>query len=95
LSLAADYLGQVLINAPRVFESSITTANIPGGTGPLTLPTITGGKDTIGLNSGAVGLKYNLFGQLLITADLLFRLDNKGLRQDVTPLIALSYAFGH
>ena len=41
------------------------------------------------------GLKYNLFGQLLLTADILFRLDNKGLRQDVTPLIALSYALGH
>jgi hypothetical protein len=94
LSLAVDYLGQVLFDAPRVFRSSIVTENVPGGTGALTLPTITGGKDTIGLNSGAVGLKYNLFGKLLVTADLLFRLDNKGLRQDVTPLIALSYAFG-
>jgi hypothetical protein len=94
LSLAFDYLGQVLIDAPRVFESTTVTQNVPGGTGALTLPTITGGKDTIGLNSAAAGLKYNLFGKLLVTADLLFRLDNKGLRQDVTPLIALSYAFG-
>jgi len=29
-----------------------------------------------------------------LTADILFRLDNKGLRQNVTPLVALSYAFG-
>ena len=94
LSIATDYLGQVLFDAPRVFRSSITTANVPGGTGALTLPTVTPGKDTIGLNSAAIGLKYNLFDRLLLTADLLFRLDNRGLRQDVTPLIALSYAFG-
>jgi hypothetical protein len=61
---------------------------------PMSLPTITGGKDTTALSNGAVGMKYNLFNQLLLTADLLFRMDNKGLRQDVTPLIALSYAFG-
>lgn len=94
LSFAADYLGQAVINTPRVFLSQTITANVPGGTGALTLPTIAGGKDTVGLNSGATGIKYNLFGQLLLTADILFRLDNKGLRQNVTPLIALSYAFG-
>jgi hypothetical protein len=60
----------------------------------MPLPTITGGKDTIALSSGALGMKYNLFNQLILTADLLFRMDNKGLRQPVTPLIALSYAFG-
>lgn len=94
LTLAFDYLGQTLINAPRVFQTNYTTENIPGGTGTLNLPTISGGKDTIGLNSGAAGLKYNLFGHLLLTADVLFRLDDKGLRQNVTPLVALSYAFG-
>lgn len=95
LTLAFDYLGQTLINTPRVFPSTFITANIPGGTGSLNLPTISGGKDTIALSSGAAGLKYNLFGNLLLTADVLFRLDSKGLRQDVTPVVALSYAFGH
>lgn len=94
LTFAVDYLGQTLLNAPRVFNSTFTTQNIPGGTGALALPTITGGKDDVGLNSGAVGVKYNAFGKLLITADILFRLDNRGLRQNVTPLIALSWASG-
>jgi hypothetical protein len=97
LTLVFDYLGQILINVPRVFQSTLTTQALQGSVNPppsQTLPTVTAGKDSIGLNSGSVGLKYNLFGQLLLTADLLFRLDNKGLRQDVTPLIALSYAFG-
>jgi hypothetical protein len=101
LTLAFDYLGQSLFNAPRVSLTTLTTKNIPGGTGTTcpalagcTLPTITGLKETVALNSGAVGLKYDLFRNLLLTADLLFRMDNNGLRQDVTPLIALSYAFG-
>lgn len=94
LTLAFDYLGQLVFSTPRVFKENFVTANVPGGTGALTLPTISGGRDDVGLNSGAAGLKYNLFGQLLLTADLLFRMDNRGLRQDVTPLIALSYAFG-
>jgi hypothetical protein len=94
LTLAFDYLGQTLFNAPNLFQTTVTTQNIPGGTGALTLPTIAGDKETLPLNSAAAGLKYNLFNRLLLTADLLFRLDNNGLRQDVTPLVALSYAFG-
>jgi Putative MetA-pathway of phenol degradation len=94
LTLAFDYLGQALFNAPRVFQTNFITENVPGGTGSLVLPTIGGGKDNVALNSGAAGLKYNLFGNLLLTANILFRLDNKGLRQNITPLVALSYAFG-
>lgn len=93
LTLNFDYLGQVLVHAPRVFESSFTTADIPGGTGAITLPTITAGRDTIGLNNGGVGFKYNLIDRILFTADLLFRMDRRGLSQAVTPMVGLSYAF--
>jgi hypothetical protein len=94
MTFAFDYLGQTLINTPRVFRDISPTQNIPGGTGTLWLPTISAGKDTVALSSASTGVKYNLFGNLLLTANLLFRLDNKGLRQDVIPLVALSYAFG-
>jgi hypothetical protein len=94
LTVSFDYLGQTIFDAPRVFQTTYFTANIPGGTGTLALPNVSGGADTVGLSSGAAGLKYNLFGKLLLVADVLFRLDSKGLRQNVTPLIALSWAFG-
>ncbi len=93
ITLAFDYLGQTVFNAPRVFTSTFMTQNIPGGTGTLSLPNITGRNETMTLNSGAAGLKVNLFGGLLLTADVLFRMDNNGLRQDVTPLIGLSRTF--
>lgn len=106
VTFAFDYLGQTLFNAPRVFSANILTpdetSNPPGcaqfsacGLPSRSLKTLTGGSDNVGLNSAATGVKVNLFGNLLLTGDVLFRLDNKGLRQNVTPLVALSYAFGH
>lgn len=94
LTLAFDYLGQTVINASQIYRSSYVTNNIPGGTGAISLPDISGRNQTMTLNNGAAGLKFNLFGGLLLTADILFRMDNNGLRQDVTPLIGLSRSFG-
>jgi hypothetical protein len=101
LTLAFDYLGQTLFNAPRVAAETFTTRTIGAGTGTTcpaksgcVLPTVNGLKETYALNNGAIGLKYNFLGNLLLTSDLLFRMDDHGLRQNVTPLVALSYAFG-
>jgi hypothetical protein len=96
LTLDFDYLGQTLFNAPRVAVGSYTTANATaiGGLPSMNLPTIVGHKNTVGINNGAIGFKYNLFDQLLFTSNLLFRMDSNGLRQDVTPLVGLSYVFG-
>jgi hypothetical protein len=93
LTFTADYLGQTVFDAPRVFPDTFTTQNIPGGRGSETLNTIRGGKETTTLNNGSVGLKYNLFGGLLLTGNVLFRMDDHGLRQDVTPLVGVSYTF--
>ena len=43
--------------------------------------------------SGSVGLKINPVGNLLLTLNGLFALDNKGLRDKFTPLIGLDYSF--
>jgi hypothetical protein len=94
LTLAFDYLGQTVFNAPRVSSGTFVTQNIPGGTGALTLPNISGRNETMTLSSGSAGLKYDLFHGVLLTANVLFRMDENGLRQDVTPLFGLSYAFG-
>ncbi len=95
LTLVFDYLGQTVFDAPRVFNGTTTTVgNIPGGLPAMTLPTIEGRNETMTLKSGAAGLKLNLFGGLLLTADVLFRMDDNGLRQNVTPLIGLSRSFG-
>lgn len=97
MTFAFDYLGQVLFNAPRISQTTLVTTPPAGGINEppsQTLNTIVGIKDNMLMNSGAAGLKYNLYRNLLLTGDVLFRLDNKGLRQNVTPLVALSYTFG-
>jgi hypothetical protein len=94
LTLAADYLGQTVFDAPGIAADTFITQNIAGGTGPIPIPTI---KATVGylyLNTASLGFKYELLNNLLLTANLLVKLDNNGLRQNVTPLVALSYAFG-
>jgi hypothetical protein len=94
LTFAVDYLGQILRNTPRVFLTNIVTQNIPGGTGARTLPTVSGGKDDVVLSSGSAGFKYNVFNNVLLSGNILFRMDGKGLRQNVTPLAAVTYSFG-
>jgi Putative MetA-pathway of phenol degradation len=94
LTLDLDYLGQTVFNAPRISQRPFVTDSIPGGTGALSLPNIVGVKNNVALNSGSVGAKYAVYRRLLLTGDVLFRLDNKGLRQNVTPLASLQYSFG-
>jgi len=43
--------------------------------------------------SGSFGIKASLLNRLLVDVNLLFKLDDHGLRDKVTPLIGLEYAF--
>ena len=40
-----------------------------------------------------MGFKLNVVESLLIDVNLLFNLDNNGLRDKITPLIGFEYAF--
>ena len=42
---------------------------------------------------GAAGLKFNPVGRLLVDVNVLFKLDSAGLRDKVTPLVGIEYAF--
>ena len=43
--------------------------------------------------SAAAGVKINLFGRLLLDLNLLMPLDSAGLRDKVSPLMGIEYAF--
>jgi hypothetical protein len=45
------------------------------------------------ITNGAVGFKFNPVGELLIVFNLLFKMNNSGLRSKVAPLIGLTYGF--
>jgi hypothetical protein len=95
LTLAVDYLGQELINAPRI-ENTVydVTSGYALASGQTSFPTITaGGKQTYNQSNLATGFKYNIWDKLIITGNLLIALNDGGLRERVAPLIGLSYIF--
>ena len=43
--------------------------------------------------NGAVGFRANLKGGFLFDANVLFKLNNTGLRDNLTPLVGFEYSF--
>jgi hypothetical protein len=87
LSLAADVLGQEIFNSQALGSTTFVAAN--GTTYPDTNFT----KRNINIRNGAVGLKVNPVGMLLVSFNVLFEMNEAGLRSRVVPLLGLSYTF--
>jgi hypothetical protein len=84
LTLALDLLGQKLFNMERLVNIAAGTSNNPAagfGMGPIPIV------------NGSAGFKLNPVGQLVIAANLIFRLNEAGLRGRVVPMVSLSYGF--
>lgn len=95
LTVAADYLGQELINAPRVGVATytsqvplVTTGKI--GTFGTAAPVI---NQTYNQSNLAIGAKASIVGQFVVSSNLMIALNDGGLRQKLIPLIGLSYTF--
>jgi len=88
LTVAFDLLGRYVIASTRLRRQEFHALD-----GRSVFPNIVFADDTFNALSGAVGLKANVFGRLLVDVNLLFKLDERGLRDKVTPLIGLEYAF--
>jgi len=89
VTVVADLLGQRFFNAPQI--TSPTSISIPHQPGSFSsVEPITGSYGTDNL---AIGTKVNPLGHLLITANVLIKLDNGGLRAKVVPMAGLSYSF--
>lgn len=87
LTLAADFVGTYVVKSPRLVQETFTAAN------QQTFPQIGFVKESYNLANAAVGAKINLFRQLLLDINVLFRVNNAGLRDKVTPLVGIEYAF--
>ncbi len=95
LTLAVDYLGQELINAPQVTTSTYTSSGPLVSTGQIgTFPTVVSNStQTYNQSNVAFGAKYALFDRLLVSGNVMIAVNDGGLRQRVTPLIGVSYIF--
>lgn len=87
VTLSADFLGQSLVNAKKIAPSTFTDA------AGATHSNIVTSTATINQASIAVGGKVNPVGRLLITANVLFRVNDAGLHSRPVPLIGVSYSF--
>jgi hypothetical protein len=88
LTVAFDILGTYAIDAQRLRPQTFYALD-----GRSTFPNIGFSRESFNTVSGAIGLKADLIQRLLLQANLLFKVDEHGLRDKVTPLIGLEYTF--
>jgi hypothetical protein len=89
LTLVADLLGQVYFDAPRLSQPT----PFPVGHDPVVPFTVNPYIQTYSTNNLGLGVKSQAFAHLVVTGNLLLRLDNGGLRANVVPLVGVSYSF--
>lgn len=88
LTVAFDVLGVYTIDAERLRAETFHALDDRSQ-----FPNIVFARDSFNSLSGAIGVKASLFQRLLLDANLLFKFDEHGLRDKVTPLIGIEYAF--
>ena len=79
-----------MIDSPQLVQETFTGLDGPPGT---TFPSIAFEKNSFNIINGAIGVKVNVGGNLLVDFNVLFKLNDTGLRDNVTPLIGIEYAF--
>jgi hypothetical protein len=88
LTVAFDVLGRHSSDAPRLSSSTFTVAG-----SDQTFQDIGFGVGSLNVVSGALGLKVNIAGTMLVTFNLQFKLNDAGVRAKVTPLVGIEYGF--
>ncbi len=89
LTLCIDLVGRYVMSSSRIEETTFTGLN----DAHTTFPDIRFDESSYNQASLALGFKANPAGRLLVVFNVLLKLDDKGLRDKVTPLLALDYTF--
>jgi hypothetical protein len=99
ISATVDYLTQTLYQVETIHPSTFSDYCEQGGCPGVTPCNCTFSNISstatyhVTQQSLATGAKFNPAGKLLVTADVLFRVNDAGLHSKPVPLIGLSYAF--
>jgi hypothetical protein len=101
----ADLVGQTVINGARVHLIQALAPGLCSGTSsnPSDIcadaspavheETIAGYKGTYEINNASLGLRCRPFGRFLVSANVLLKLDNGGLRSKAIPTVSATYTF--
>jgi hypothetical protein len=100
LTGAFDFYGQRLFGVPQLFSNPYTDL---GHCSDINCTTLTAGTThpDLGVRTGvdynilnaSFGLKYRLLRNLVISGNVLVKLDDNGLRSTTVPLVGASYNF--
>jgi hypothetical protein len=100
LTVAFDIYGQRVFSASQLVSSpytdlgkcsDINCTTLAAGT---THPDLASHSNTdITITNASVGLKFRAFGKLVLTGNVLLKLDDSGLRSKAIPLVGASYSF--
>jgi hypothetical protein len=96
VTFSGDVLARTYRDALRLSDVSVPHTFQQGATAPIettTLNAITVGPKNLSSILATAGAKVNVVGNLLITGNLLFPLNNAGLRPGVTPVVGFDYTF--
>jgi hypothetical protein len=88
VTLAVDLVGRWVIDSPRLSRQTFRALD-----GRTEFADIAFRKGSLHELSAATGFKLNIVDRLLLNANLLFRLNSAGLKDKVSPLVGLEYAF--
>jgi hypothetical protein len=88
VTVAADVLGSQFLNTPQLLEGTVTVSGVS-----TPLPASGSGITSYTINNASVGVKWNPYRNLVLSANGLFQINNTGLRSRPTPLVGISYKF--
>lgn len=88
LSVAFDVVGRRVINGEQVASDTFTALD-----NRSQFPSVRFSRGSYSVIDGAVGLKANPGGGLLLDLNIVFQLNDGGLRDRVTPLLGIEYSF--
>jgi hypothetical protein len=88
VTAAVDVLGRYIIDSPRLRLEEFHALD-----NRTVYPNITFTSGSFHEVSAAAGVKINTFGRMLLNLNLLVRLNSAGLRDKISPLVGLEYAF--
>jgi hypothetical protein len=88
LTLAFDLLGRYVVNAERLHSEDFHALDDVS-----VFRNIGFSQSSFDVLSGSLGMKLLIADRLLLDANLLFALDNHGVRDKVTPLVGFEYSF--
>ncbi len=87
VGISGDFIGTSLLNESRIENSTFTDYH------NLTHPNVTTFTSTVNQANISLGAKVRPLARLLITGNVLFRLNDAGLHFKPSPLIGASYTF--